>query len=160
MPPALVRPCILAGTSARGVCPECGTPWVRVVERSQAPTVAPSEIDRYGTGDAGVHRRVGGQYQKWLNANPPQTTGWRPSCAHTADPVPATVLDPFAGAGTVPLVAAENGRDYLGIELNPEYAEMARERIRLRGRTPTADEVEPGQASLFPPPVDRRGRVG
>lgn len=160
MPPALVRPCILAGTSARGVCPECGTPWVRVVERSQAPTVAPSEIDRYGTGDAGVHRRVGGQYQKWLNANPPQTTGWRPTCAHTADPVPATVLDPFAGAGTVPLVAAENGRDYLGIELNPEYAEMARERIRLRGRTPTADEVEPGQASLFPPPVDRRGRVG
>ena len=29
-PPALVRPCILAGTSAAGVCPACGAPYVRI----------------------------------------------------------------------------------------------------------------------------------
>lgn len=40
-----------------------------------------------------------------------------------------TVLDPFAGAGTVGLVAARLGRSFIGIELNPEYAEMARRRI-------------------------------
>lgn len=40
-----------------------------------------------------------------------------------------TVLDPFFGAGTTGLVADRLGRDCIGIELNPEYAQMARERI-------------------------------
>jgi len=42
-----------------------------------------------------------------------------------------TVLDPFAGAGTVGLVAARLGRRFVGIELNPDYAAMAEERIRM-----------------------------
>jgi DNA modification methylase len=41
------------------------------------------------------------------------------------------VLDPFFGTGTVGLVARELDRDYLGIELNPDYAQMARERLGL-----------------------------
>lgn len=40
-----------------------------------------------------------------------------------------TVLDPFGGAGTTGLVADRLGRDAILIELNPEYAEMARKRI-------------------------------
>jgi DNA modification methylase len=40
-----------------------------------------------------------------------------------------TVLDPFAGAGTTGLVATRHGRSFIGIELNPEYAELARGRI-------------------------------
>lgn len=40
-----------------------------------------------------------------------------------------TVLDPFAGAGTVGLVAMRHGREFVGIELNPAYAEMARQRL-------------------------------
>lgn len=39
------------------------------------------------------------------------------------------VLDPFAGSGTVGVVALKRGRSFLGIELNPAYAAMARERI-------------------------------
>ena len=58
-----------------------------------------------------------------------QTTGWAPTCEHDADPVPATVLDPFAGAGTVGLVAQRLGRSSVMIELSEEYAEMARDRI-------------------------------
>jgi len=41
-----------------------------------------------------------------------------------------TVLDPFAGAGTTGLVADRLGRSFVGIEINEEYATMARERIR------------------------------
>lgn len=41
-----------------------------------------------------------------------------------------TVLDPFGGAGTTGLVADRLGRNALLIELNPGYADMARERIR------------------------------
>ena len=40
-----------------------------------------------------------------------------------------TVLDPFNGAGTTGVVALRHDRDYIGIELNPEYAQMARDRI-------------------------------
>ncbi|HUW84460.1 MAG TPA: DNA methyltransferase, partial [Phycisphaerae bacterium] len=59
------------------------------------------------------------------------TTGWTPTCDHEADPVPAVVLDPFAGSGTVGQVAREHGRDYLLVELNPEYVEQIKERLAM-----------------------------
>jgi len=40
------------------------------------------------------------------------------------------VLDPFFGAGTTGLVAKGLGRNYLGIELNPEYIKIAEERLK------------------------------
>lgn len=39
------------------------------------------------------------------------------------------VLDPFSGSGTAGVVSLRHGRKYIGIELNPEYAQMSRERI-------------------------------
>jgi len=39
------------------------------------------------------------------------------------------VLDPFVGSGTVGVVALRNGREFRGLELKPEYAQMARRRI-------------------------------
>lgn len=39
------------------------------------------------------------------------------------------VLDPFAGSGTVPLAAERMQRSGVGIEINPEYVEIARRRI-------------------------------
>lgn len=39
------------------------------------------------------------------------------------------VLDPFFGSGTVGLVCERLNRSYIGIELNPEYIELAKERI-------------------------------
>lgn len=44
-------------------------------------------------------------------------------------PQGGTVLDPFSGAGTAGVVAGKLGRDYIGIELNPEYAAMSEARI-------------------------------
>jgi DNA modification methylase len=40
------------------------------------------------------------------------------------------ILDPFLGSGTTALLANKLGRNFIGIELNPEYAEMAKERIK------------------------------
>lgn len=40
-----------------------------------------------------------------------------------------TILDPFAGAGTTGVAAQKLAREFIGIELNPEYAEMAERRI-------------------------------
>lgn len=39
------------------------------------------------------------------------------------------ILDPFMGAATVALVAKRLGRDYIGCELNPEYIELANQRL-------------------------------
>lgn len=56
--------------------------------------------------------------------------GWEQTCKHVIDEVvPCTVLDPFMGSGTTGMVAYRKGRDFVGIELNPDYIEMAKERI-------------------------------
>ena len=40
------------------------------------------------------------------------------------------VLDPFSGSGTTGVVALANGRNYVGCELNPDYAEISLNRIQ------------------------------
>lgn len=52
-----------------------------------------------------------------------------PDCNCNARMRPGLVLDPFMGAGTVAVVAERLGRDWLGIELNPEFAHMAEQRV-------------------------------
>jgi len=42
------------------------------------------------------------------------------------------VLDPFAGSGTIPAVAAKLGRSPIGIELNPAYADIAEARLTAK----------------------------
>ena len=70
-------------------------------------------------------------------------------CILAGCPRDGIVLDPFFGSGTVGLVALKNARHYVGIELNPEYAEMARNRIEYG----TVDEEkiieEKKQGTLF-----------
>jgi len=50
-------------------------------------------------------------------------------CIRSGSRVGDTVLDPFSGAGTTGMVARRLRRQYVGIELNPEFADMARQRI-------------------------------
>jgi DNA modification methylase len=163
-PEALVVPCILAGTSERGACPACGSPWVRVVERGEkSPRTGRAVGYDYGTdkSDPGHngrrsqrYRPTGAELAAWRSENPDITTGWQPSCdCEPADPVPCTVLDPFAGSGTTGKVAVELGRRFVGCELNPEYAELAAARIRNQRKyaaphdTPTTPLD--GQGELF-----------
>lgn len=57
-----------------------------------------------------------------------------------------TVLDPFNGAGTTGVVCRKQGREYIGIELNPEYVKLSEERIKE-----VEDQLymEENQISLF-----------
>jgi site-specific DNA-methyltransferase (adenine-specific) len=59
------------------------------------------------------------------------TTAMGPSCDVQAATRPGVVLDPFFGTGTVGLVARELGRDWLGVEINPTYVQLAYERLGL-----------------------------
>jgi DNA modification methylase len=51
------------------------------------------------------------------------------NCIIAGCPVGGVVLDPFIGSGTTAVVALKNDRRYVGIELNPEYIEIAERRI-------------------------------
>lgn len=46
-----------------------------------------------------------------------------------ASPAGGTVLDPFAGSGTTGVAAVQSGLDFIGCELHPGYAEVARRRL-------------------------------
>jgi DNA modification methylase len=50
-------------------------------------------------------------------------------CVLAGCPAGGVVLDPFAGSGTTGMVATQHGRGFIGIELNPEYVELARIRV-------------------------------
>ena len=124
-PEKLVEPCILAGTSEKGVCAECGAPWERVVAVEDAE-------GRLGKGYHDHHDDLGRGQRGVFSADgrPTRTTtGWQPTCGHDAEPVPATVLDPFCGSGTTGVVALRHWRSFIGIELNPEYVQLAQKRI-------------------------------
>ena len=54
----------------------------------------------------------------------------RPTCTCGKGGEPAVVLDPFIGSGTTAIAAERNGRDWLGIEVNREFAQLAEERIK------------------------------
>lgn len=51
-------------------------------------------------------------------------------CACDAGSEPGLVLDPFIGSGTTAIAAEQLGRDWLGIELNPEFVALAEGRIK------------------------------
>jgi DNA modification methylase len=125
-PPKLIEPCILAGSPERA-CSVCGAPWTRIVERESRPNWTPD--GDHGQKHDGTHYRpnIGGGVGNDRRGR--REIGWEPSCDHNAPAVPGTVLDPFAGAGTTGMVALRHGRSFVGIELSPEYARQARERI-------------------------------
>jgi site-specific DNA-methyltransferase (adenine-specific) len=135
-PEELARRCIAAGASERGCCPECGAPWVRVVEASggtigQAWHDHSNDLQR-GHRDATGGKSTDGTYRR-------ATTGWRPTCAHDREPVPCTVLDPFAGSGTTLAVARRMGRRSIGIELQPDYLPLIQRRV-TEAALPLLDE--------------------
>ena len=119
--PELVEVCIKAGTSEKGCCATCGAPWERVIESTghvnrrepaHVPGNTPTKTDSTGWGPTTK-----------------STTRWSPACDHGGEPIPCTVLDPFAGSGTTLGVAKALGRSAIGIDISDEYQGLAKARI-------------------------------
>jgi len=130
-PPEIPEICIKAGTSEKGCCPECGSPWERVVDTKRTFESGSGKSGNAPIGKNGPNLQGGGETGDIRRGPCVQntTTGWRPTCTHNLDPIPCTVIDPFSGAGTTGLVAEKLGRKYIGIELNPAYVSMSEDRI-------------------------------
>jgi len=59
------------------------------------------------------------------------------------------VLDPFMGSGTTALAAKNLGRNFIGIDVSPEYCEMAKQRINNEFIPKVTKEGNVVQKSLF-----------
>lgn len=130
-PPDLIEPCVKAGTSDYGECADCGMPWERETERVLALESGSGRSGRNPNGKrAGGAQISSGEYD--IRMGPvvsSRTTRWMPTCDCGAPAVPQRVLDPFGGAGTTALVSNRLQRDCVLLELNPSYAQLAKERI-------------------------------
>jgi DNA modification methylase len=140
-PRELPTRCIKASTSEKGCCPLCGAPWERITDRDRKPT-RPGKANV--SDDTGKANR-----DEQRHVTETRTIGWQKTCDHNESPSPCRVLDPFNGAGTTGLAACLLGRDYTGIELNPEYAAMARNRIARELRPSTTITNKAVDSPLF-----------
>lgn len=116
-PPELPRRCIKAGCP-KDICKKCGQAREKVIEEIKGdwiPTLASSpDAKKGGARTRLILERKDNGYS---------------DCGCNAGFGKGIVLDPFMGSGTTALVAKELGRDYIGIELNPDYIKMAEKRI-------------------------------
>lgn len=106
-PESLIERPILA-TCPERICVQCDTAWTRPV---RILTVHTSEGSR-----------------------PVRKVGELQRCDCFAPTRPGVVLDPFFGTGTAGAVAAKHDRDWLGIELNPAYRNLAEKRLGVSRR--------------------------
>ena len=149
-PTEIPRRAILAGTSARGCCPKCLTPWERQVEtksinRTELPKDHPEyRPSRYvGKYDGSQTVAIAGERRGQYSES--RTVGWQPGCKcegdwsgssmwrhqKPLDPIPCTVLDPFGGSGTTGAVALELGRNAILCELNDDYLPLINQRTNV-----------------------------
>ena len=77
----------------------------------------------------------------------PETLARR--CILAGAPPGALVLDPFTGSGTTGIAAVKAGRRFVGVELNPAYADLARERIGAVEALSSVEDTRRGQVPLF-----------
>jgi DNA modification methylase len=104
-PSKLVSLCVKSSTSRKGCCAKCFAPIVPIVS----------------------DYRTTGSYE-----TPREIIGWEPSCDCGAEPIPCTVLDPFAGRGTTLMMAEKLGRRWIGIEVTKEASEIIRQNMITR----------------------------
>ncbi|MBC8395047.1 MAG: hypothetical protein H8E17_21060 [Deltaproteobacteria bacterium] len=87
--PKLIEPCILAGTSERGACKNCGKPWERVVEKTGNKIQchwAPG-TDRKTEIAKGTHGKTSTLITGFKQES--KTIGWQPGCkCYGTEPLP------------------------------------------------------------------------
>jgi DNA modification methylase len=140
-PKKLIEPMIFAGTSENGVCSICGAPHTRVTRKTEpneewkkqcgadnSGNYRGESVKEYESAKAqnasDVKRRI---LDGMLNV---ETIRWEPSCdCKNAGINRPIVLDPFYGAGTTGIVTNLYNRDYIGIEINRDFIEIAKNRL-------------------------------
>jgi len=110
------------------VCPVCGHIRKRIVERdgdSSADYMKDKDKTHFNS-EQHQKQNMGAPIEYYYR--PAKTTGWT-SCNCDVGWVAGTVLDPFAGSGTVGEAARKLNRNAILFDLNPDYGRLISERI-------------------------------
>lgn len=133
--PELIRRFIVSMCPPR-VCTVCGKASRRLTKPSAAYDEHRSEdiFHRFANKGDGALTRAAGRHgssrPKGLIGADYKTLGWT-DCGCGAPFRPGLVLDPFAGTGTTLMVAAGNGRDAIGFDLDEGCLDLARQRCGM-----------------------------
>ncbi len=127
-PPELCKTPIKAGCP-KYICKQCGKPRVKIIKATGGNigkftnkgdtlvqgtrAIQAGDCKRMDSGDGSYKRTV----QGWTD------------CGCKAGHERGIVLDPFFGSGTTGMVAQKLGRDWVGIEINPEYIKLSKKRF-------------------------------
>jgi len=122
MPTKLAQKCILARSSPR-TCETCCSPWRRV-------SVSTGQRNLRETAHVPGNSSTKTDSTRWAPTHVATDT-WEPTCtcSNNTGSGKCVILDPFLGAGTVALVALQQNREFVGIELNEDYVSLAEQRI-------------------------------
>lgn len=140
-PTALIEPMIRVACPAE-ICPVCGLARERIIDREFV-------LQQDVSADKGIR---GANDQKPMDDSnqwqgfPRGTTahhtiGWT-DCGCGAGWIAGTVLDPFAGRGTVGEVCRNLNRNWIGLELNPDYEKLIKGSCMAHTPPLTAYEVK------------------
>lgn len=133
-PEELIIDCIKASTSQEGNCATCGAPWERVTESAFDVDTDGDTNSRYEKGSTAnrlAMKRQAAREQGLEYSSTRRTVGWKPTCACAREEkVRPVVVDPFMGGATTAMVALSLGCDFIGLELNQDYIDLATNRIR------------------------------
>lgn len=127
-PHELVRRVLACATSEAGVCGECGAPAVRLVQAAGG-AIGENFNERRDHGRDVARGAQMSADAKGRGDYRLEQLGWGRSCRCKAPFVPAVALDPFVGSGTTARQARAMGRHCVGVELNPDFAEIAWHRL-------------------------------
>ena len=109
------------------ICKKCGKAREKIFEASGG-TIGKSWHDHSADKEQGMHQSLGGldsQGEQQYRMKQKGITDCKCKAGYTS----GIVLDPFVGSGTTLKVARALGRNYVGIDLNPEYITLAKKRI-------------------------------
>ena len=124
-PPDLPKRCIKAGCP-QWICRKCGKPRERISQyqyREEGKININEKSRRLEQGNTFSTRKLG--RASIINV---QTLGWS-DCGCGIGFDGGIVLDPFCGSGTTCLVAKKVARNFIGIDMSPDYCRMAQHRL-------------------------------
>lgn len=91
--------------------------------------------------------------------HPMQKPVWLIAALLNKLPACKSILDPFMGSGTTGVACVQTGRRFIGVEIDPEYFEIAKRRIEEACAAPLFDAIErKAQQTLFDGEVNRCDR--
>jgi DNA modification methylase len=112
------------------VCNKCGKLKEKIVQTEGCPRDRlKGKHYNLGTNQDGRGSMNGDFFKEWKQKHPDKILGLS-DCGCGAGFSAGIVLDPFFGSGTTGLVSLKQNKKFVGIELNPEYIEIADKRLK------------------------------